>query len=73
MIDPHRAFRGFERTFLANKHNNPQEPPDDRKNYDDMVRHARSEDIESFDEAELIATITYYPHKEEIKIRRFFD
>jgi hypothetical protein len=55
MSDISGAVRQFERTFLP--HTNPNEPPDDRKTWEDMMRYPKPAKQEG--ERKLIATIVY--------------
>lgn len=75
MVGHYAAYRRLER-FLMNYGFNPQEPPDDRKTYDDMLRFPRPAQYSSGEPPEgskLIAVITYKPDKGEISIERVVD
>lgn len=64
MVDTYRAFRRFERFLNLNTN----EPPDDRKTYDDMLRYPRR--IPYSSEGRTIATITFCPDTKEVIVER---
>jgi hypothetical protein len=71
MVDVYKTNRQFERDFLPNT--NLSEPPDDRKNFDDMIRYPKHEVINSADlgkEGQLIATIIYCPDNKTVRVER---
>ena len=69
MVSIYRPVRQFERGFLS--HTDLSEPPDDRKNSDDIYRHPRPDiNPNLLEGSKLIATITYNHNKKTVNVER---
>ena len=69
MVDAYRACRQFER-FLLPYGYDPNEPPDDGKTYEDMLRYPRPVPELPSEDGRLVTIITYYPKSRKVTYTR---